>query len=74
MNKQQRLVIVSLIIMFSVIPAYKVKSRLGVNILPGGHTPDLLEHLTGGLFKARWVDRNYVQRPHFDWKSWWNQG
>ena len=71
--KQQRLMIMSLIIMFSVIPAYKVKSRLGVNILPGGHTPDLLEQLTGGLFKSRWVDRNYVQRPHFDW-NWREKG
>ena len=69
MNKRQRLVIISLIIMFSVIPFYKVKSRLGVDILPGRHAPDLLEHLTGGLFKARWVDRDYVHLPHFDRKS-----
>ncbi|HEY9781032.1 MAG TPA: hypothetical protein V6D09_12945 [Leptolyngbyaceae cyanobacterium] len=45
-----------------------------MNILPGPHTPDLVEEVTGGLFKARWVDRNYIRHPHFhltnliDWK------
>ena len=73
MKKQQGLMIMSLIIMFSVIPVYKVKSRLGVNILPGSHTPDLLEDLTGGLFKSRWIDRDYVQRPRFDW-NWRDEG
>ena len=63
MNKRQRLIIISLIII-SVIPFYKVKTRMGVDILPGRHAPDLLEDLTGGLFKARWVDRDYVHLPH----------
>ena len=65
MRKQLRLIIISTIIMFSIIPAYKVKGRLGVNILPGPHTPDIVESATGGLFKARWVDRDYIRRPHF---------
>lgn len=63
MNKRQRLIIISLVII-SVIPFYKVKTRMGVDILPGRHAPDLLEDLTGGLFKARWVDRDYVHLPH----------
>lgn len=63
MNQRQRLIIISLIII-SVIPFYKVKTRMGVDILPGRHAPDLLEDLTGGLFKARWVDRDYVHLPH----------
>ena len=64
MNKQQRLIIISLIIMLSAIPFYKVKSRLGVDIIRGPHTPNLIEDLTGGLFKARWIDRDYVHLPH----------
>lgn len=63
MNKRQRLIIISLIII-SAIPFYKVKTRMGVDILPGRHAPDLLEDWTGGLFKARWVDRDYVYLPH----------
>lgn len=66
MNQQQRIIIIGMIVMLSVIPTYKVKSRLGVNILPGRHTPDLIEDLTGGLFKARWIDRDYVHYPNFE--------
>lgn len=75
LNKQLRLTIISLILVSSIIPMYKAKSKLGVNILPGPHTPDLVEEVTGGLFKARWVDRNYIHHPHFhltnliDWKG-----
>lgn len=75
MSKQLRLIIISLVLMFSIIPIYKAKSRLGVNILPGPHTPDLVEEVTGGLFKARWVDRDYIHRPNFhftkliEWKG-----
>lgn len=66
MNKRQYLLTSSLIFMFSILPVYKVKTRLGVNILPGSHTPNLVEKWTGGLLKARWIDRNYVRRPQLD--------
>jgi hypothetical protein len=64
LNKQQCLLLASLILMLSVIPLYKIKSRLGINILPGLHTPNLVEEWTGGSIKARWIDRNYFRRSH----------
>ena len=69
MNKRKYVVIATVVIMISLIPFYKFKSRMGVDILPGGHTPKVVEKLTGGLFKAKWVDRNYVRRPHIDWNK-----
>ncbi len=65
MHRRQSLIIASLIVMFSVIPGYKIKTKLGVDLLPGPHTPNLVEELTGRLIKARWVDRNYFRRPDF---------
>lgn len=66
MNRQQLIVITIMVGMFSVIPFYKFKSRMGVNILPGQHTPVLVEKKTRGLIKARWIDRNYIRRPRFN--------
>ena len=66
MNKfklKNNLFVTSFILLVTVIPAYKLKSRLGVDVLPGGHTPDVVEKWTGGLIKARWVDRDYIRRP-----------
>lgn len=45
------------------LPLYKLKSRAGINIFPGGHTPKILERITHGLFKASWVDKDYLKRP-----------
>ncbi|WP_256498733.1 hypothetical protein [Chroococcidiopsis sp. CCNUC1] len=42
---------------------------MGVNILPGPHTPNLVEKLTRGKFKAEWVDRNWFRRPDLPFNS-----
>jgi hypothetical protein len=63
LKKQHQVAIAALFVLLAIIPAYKVKSRMGVNILPGPHTPNLMEKLTRGKFKAEWVDRNWFRRP-----------
>ncbi len=65
MNKfkfQHHLFLISFILL-AVIPAYKLKSRLGVNILSERHGPELVEEWTGGLIEAKWINRNYIRRP-----------
>ena len=69
MLKKQQVAIATILIMFSIIPTYKAKSRMGVNILPGPHTPNLVEKLTRGKFKAEWVDRNWFRRPDLPFNS-----
>jgi hypothetical protein len=34
--------------------AYKIKCKLNINLLPGGHTPDYVEKWTGGIIKSKW--------------------
>lgn len=59
---QQGFFITGITILFLAIPFYKLKSRAGVNLLPGPHTPDLIENWTGGVIKAEWIERNYIRR------------
>lgn len=61
-KSKQRFLIITIAVL-SIVPAYKLKTRLGVNLLPGGHTPSVVEKWTGGLIKAKWIDRNYIRRP-----------
>ena len=68
-KKRQQVAIATLLLMLAIIPAYKAKSRMGVNILPGPHTPNLVEKLTRGKFKAEWVDRNWFRRPNLPFNS-----
>jgi len=63
MNKVKYSSIIALTILFSFIPLYKAKSRLGINLLNGSHTPDLIEKWTGGLIEADWIDHNYFRKP-----------
>jgi hypothetical protein len=50
-------------LLFSILFMYKLKSRLGIDLLNGPHTPNLIEQWTGGLIKAEWIDFNYIRRP-----------
>ena len=68
-KKQYQMAIATLVVMLSIIPAYKVKSRMGFNIIPGPHTPYLVERLTKGMIKAEWVDRNWFRRPDLPFNS-----
>ena len=63
MNKVKYSSIIALTILFSFIALYKAKSRLGINLLNGSHTPDLIEKWTGGLIEADWIDHNYFRKP-----------
>jgi hypothetical protein len=69
LKKQQQAAIATILITLSIIPAYKLKTRMRVNILPGPHTPNLVEKLTRGKFKAEWVDRNWLRRPNLPFNS-----
>ncbi len=60
MKKVQVNIITVTLILFSIVPMYKLKSRLGINLLNGPHTPELIEKWTDGLIKAEWIDRNYI--------------
>ena len=59
----RRIMVTGLIVTIVTIPAYKLKTRLGVDLLPDDHAPLMVEKLTGGLVKARWIKRNYIRRP-----------
>lgn len=61
---QRSFVITGLIVTLVAVPAYKLKTRLGVDLIPDSHAPMMVEKLTGGLVKARWIKRNYIRRPH----------
>lgn len=63
MSKVKHNTIIAGMILFSLIPLYKAKSRLGINLFNGGHTPNLIEKWTGGLIEAEWIDHNYIRRP-----------
>ena len=56
--------ITGLIVTLVTVPAYKLKTRLGVDLVPDSHAPAMVEKLTGGLVKARWIKRNYIRRPN----------
>jgi hypothetical protein len=60
MKKVQVNIITVTLILFSIVPMYKLKSRVGINLFNGPHTPELIEKWTGGLIKAEWIDRNYI--------------
>lgn len=68
-KKQYQMAIATLLVMLSIIPAYKIKSRMGFNIIPGPHTPHLVERITRGKIKAEWVDRNWFRRPDLPFNS-----
>jgi hypothetical protein len=63
LKKQHQVAIATLLVAVSIVPAYKLKSRMGFDIIPGPHTPHLVERLTRGKIKAEWVDRNWLRRP-----------
>jgi hypothetical protein len=62
-NKVKLNTTIALLFLASILFMYKLKTRLGINIFNGPHTPNLVEHWTGGLIKAEWIDFNYIRRP-----------
>ncbi len=63
MNKVKVNVTTVALILISLIPIYKLKSRLGIDFLQSSHGPELIEKWTGGLIKAEVIKRNYIRRP-----------
>lgn len=63
MNKVKFNTIIMLLILVSLIPMYKLKSRVGIDFFHSSHGPDLVEKWTGGLIKAEVIRRNYIHRP-----------
>lgn len=63
-NKVKSYTIFGLLILFSLIPMYKLKSRLGINFFKDAHGSELVEKWTGGLIKADWIKHNYIHRPY----------
>lgn len=63
MNKVKVNVTIVALILISLIPIYKLKSRLGIDFFHSSHGPELIEKWTGGLIKAEVIKRNYIRRP-----------
>lgn len=63
MNKVKVNVTTVALILLSLIPIYKLKSRLGIDFFHSSHGPELIEKWTGGLIKAEVIKRNYLRRP-----------
>jgi hypothetical protein len=41
---------------FLLIESYKLKCKLNINLLPGSHTPDLIEKYSIGIIKSKWFN------------------
>ncbi len=63
MNKVKLNVTIAALILLSLIPIYKLKSRLGIDIFHSYHGPKLIEKWARGLIKAEVIKRNYIRRP-----------
>ena len=63
MNKVQVNVTTVALILISLIPIYKLKSRLGIDFFHSSNGTELIEKWTGGLIKAEVIKRNYIRRP-----------
>lgn len=63
MNKVQVNFTIIALILISLIPIYKLKSRLGIDFFHSSHGPELIEKWTGGLIKTEVIKRNYIRRP-----------
>ncbi len=63
MNKVKQNATTVALILISLIPIYKLKSRLGIDFFHRSHGPELIEKWTGGLIKAEVIKRNYIRRP-----------
>lgn len=61
----KKVAIYTLLALVLVVPTYKLKSRMHINLIKDGqHTPDKLEKWSGGLIKASWIDDiNFIRRP-----------
>jgi len=62
-NKVKLNTTIVVLFLASILFMYKLKTRLGINLFNGPHTPNLIEQWTGALIKADWIDFNYIRRP-----------